>query len=106
MVLASLGSTTRRSSKRKGPTAKRLVIIKAKRELTLGQKLAKTQKKILKLQEMIEKAVVHCGQDELDYEEWSIIAVHFEYSVTRHPDDSFVDVRWFNAGHHKGALQH
>ena len=78
----------RRSSKRKGATAKRRVIKKAKRELTLGQKLATTQKQILKLQEMIKKAVAHCGQDELDSEEWSIIAVtHFEYSVTRHPDD-------------------
>jgi hypothetical protein len=87
----------RRSSKRKGATAKRRVIKKAKRELTLGQKLATTQKQILKLQEMIKKAVAHCGQDELDSEEWSIIAVtHFEYSVTRHPDDSLADVRWFN----------
>ena len=89
----------RRSSKRKGPTAKRLVISKAKRGLTLAQKLATTQKQILKLQEMIKKAQLLSGLDELDSEgaEWSISAVtHFNYSVTRNPDDSLADVRWLN----------
>ena len=89
----------RRSSKRIGPTAKRRVTSTAYRDLRLARKLAKPPEQILKLQELTKTAQLVCGLDELDSEgtEWSISAVtHFDYSMTRHPDDSLAVVGWLN----------